>query len=306
MKYEGLILWVALGGDVIGRAFSFLICTANLRSSTSPSSCASSVSSSRRRIRTFLSSSSIDQPEEPKSSLLSSPDLTGLESIVLPSGDDAHGDDAWKIQLKYQPYVSDRFDSLQEWKDFLLDVMLDPEADPLWEQIKLEATMALGPEPEAGPQVYQGILSHSSLLEAVVTVIAHEIETELIQATELKELFMECLLGRSEEEGKAMAEVIRSDVRATAIRSGSVGDALTAVLFHIGLHALVCYRVGHILWQEDRKGLAYYLQSTVSRKYSADIHPAAQLGNAQYLSSTAGVVIGETAVTGDDVSILPG
>ena len=230
MKYEGLILWVVLGGDVIGRAFSFLICTANLRSSTSQSSCscASSFSSSRRRIRTFLSSSSIDQPEEEKSSLLSGPDLTGLESIVLPSGDNAHTDDAWKIQLKYQPYVSDRFDSLQEWKEFLLNVMLDPDADPLWEQIKLEATMALGPEPEAGPQVYQGILSQSSLVEAVVTVIAHEIETELIQATELKELFMECLLGRSEEEGKAMAEVIRSDVRATAIRSGSVGDALRA------------------------------------------------------------------------------
>jgi len=79
-----------------------------------------------------------------------------------------------------------------------------------------------------------------------------------------------------------------------------------SVLYHQGFHALVCYRLGHRLWQAKRTGLAYYMQSTVSRKYSADIHPAARLGKAIHLRATAGVVIGETAVIGDDVSILEG
>jgi serine O-acetyltransferase len=79
-----------------------------------------------------------------------------------------------------------------------------------------------------------------------------------------------------------------------------------AVLFHTGYHALVCYRVGHRLWQQGRKGLAYYLQSTVSRHYSADIHPACRIGQGIYLCSSAGVVIGETATIGNDVSILHG
>jgi serine O-acetyltransferase len=73
-----------------------------------------------------------------------------------------------------------------------------------------------------------------------------------------------------------------------------------------GFHALVCYRVGHLLWQAGRTGLAYYMQSTVSRKYSADMHPASRLGRGIYLRVGSGVVIGETATVGNDVSILEG
>ena len=81
---------------------------------------------------------------------------------------------------------------------------------------------------------------------------------------------------------------------------------MLAILFHTGLHALVCYRVGHRLWQADRTGLAKYLQSTVSGHYSADIHPACSMGQGIYLCTAAGVVIGETATVGNDVSILHG
>mmetsp|Transcript_1606 Transcript_1606/g.3953 ORF Transcript_1606/g.3953 Transcript_1606/m.3953 type:complete len:240 (+) Transcript_1606:2-721(+) len=93
---------------------------------------------------------------------------------------------------------------------------------------------------------------------------------------------------------------------AVAMRSPSVGNAMTATLFHKGFHALVCYRVGHRLWLTGRTGLAYYMQSTVSRKYSADIHPAADMAGGIYLSTGGGVVIGETAVVGKDCSILQG
>uniref|UniRef100_A0A7S2PMX6 serine O-acetyltransferase n=1 Tax=Leptocylindrus danicus TaxID=163516 RepID=A0A7S2PMX6_9STRA len=88
------------------------------------------------------------------------------------------------------------------------------------------------------------------------------------------------------------------------MRSPSVGDALTAILFNRGLHALVCHRVSHRLWKADRTGLAKYLQSTVSRIYQADIHPAATFGSGIYMNCGSGIVIGETAVVGDDVSIL--
>jgi serine O-acetyltransferase len=170
---------------------------------------------------------------------------------------------------------------------------------PVWEQIKLEAHAALGPEPEAGPQIYQSILSQPSLTEAIVSVIAHEIENELIRATQLHNLFLEMLTPEDEC-------IIEKDVIATAARSPSIDSALIAVLHNTGLHALVCYRVGHRLWQARRKGLAYYLQSTVSRRYSADIHPACRMGSGIYLKGGAGVVIGETVVMGNDVSILHG
>lgn len=214
---------------------------------------------------------------------------------------DVDEDAIWDVCLSGQPYISPIiWERSIQWKDFVMELKgNDPDSNPLWEQIKLEATAALGPEPEAGPQLYQGILSQPSLLEAVCTVVAHEIETELIRATELHNLFIHMLTEEDEE-------FINRDVIAAAIRSPSIGSACTAVLFHMGLHALVCYRVGHRLWQANRKGLAYYLQSTVSRRYSADIHPACRMGSGIYLCSAAGVVIGETAVIGDDVSVKHG
>jgi serine O-acetyltransferase len=163
---------------------------------------------------------------------------------------------------------------------------------PVWEQVKLEAHVALGQEPAAGPQIYQGILSQHSLVEAVVSTISHEIETALMPATAIKNLFLKTL---APDDKKS----IFLDIIAVAMRSPSVGNCLTATLFHKGFHALVCYRVGHRLWLEGRTGLAYYMQSTVSRKYSADIHPAAKMGSGIYLNSGGGIVIGETAVVGE-------
>ena len=171
--------------------------------------------------------------------------------------------------------------------------------DPFWEQIKLEAENMLASEPQSGPQLYSLILSQSSLIEAVATIISNEIETELIPATSLRNLFLEQLTAKDRRS-------ITLDIMAAALRSPSVGTAVNAILFNRGLHALVCYRVGHRLWLAGRTGLAYYMQSTVSSRFSADIHPACTMGSGIYLNCGGGVVVGETAVIGDDVSILQG
>ena len=202
------------------------------------------------------------------------------------------------------PYRSELLGYDADWQKFhtsLQEKRLIGAApvDPFWEQIKLEAVTALQTQPEAGPQLYQGILSQPNLLTAIVTVISHQIETELIPATAIRSLFLELLTTEDEY-------LIRMDLQAVATRSPSVENAMDALLFHNGFHAIVCYRVSHRLWLADRTSLAYYMQSTVSRKYSADIHPACQLGSSLYLRVGAGVVIGETAVVGNDVSILEG
>jgi len=222
-------------------------------------------------------------------------DLAELRSIDVEDGD------LWQGGFSREPYISPTlWKTKSEWKNFVEGLLADdPESDPLWEQVRMEATSLLEPEPEAGPQLYQSILSQPSLVEALVTVIAIELETELIKATELRNLFLQILTPEDHES-------IASDVVAASSRSPSIGTALTAILFQTGLHALVCYRVGHRLWEAHRRGLAYYLQSSVSCRYSADIHPACRMGSGIYLSTTAGVVIGETAVVGNDVSILQG
>ena len=182
-------------------------------------------------------------------------------------------------------------------------ILYHKAADPLWTQIKLEAQHTIENEPEAGPQIFTHILSQPSLMHAITSIVSHEIATRLIPATSLQNLFMEML--HPEKDVKA----ISLDIMASAMRSPSVvdGTALTAVLFNQGLHALICHRLAHRLWLKNRTGLAYYIQSTVSKTYSTDIHPAAQFGNGVYLNAgSAGVVIGETAVIDHDVIILQG
>jgi serine O-acetyltransferase len=222
-------------------------------------------------------------------------------------------DDLWvACSQKATPYRSTLLDTDEKWSAFIETVRQTSDKqnsslypskfrkiDPFWEQIKMEARADLEREPFAGSQLYQGILSHPSLMSAICTVVCNEIETELIPATALKNVFADLLTLEDEF-------IIRQDLQAVTMRSPSIEYASDAVLFHNGFHALVCYRVGHRLWQANRTGLAYYFQSTVSRKFSADIHPAAVLGSGIYMRAGAGVVIGETAVIGDDVSILEG
>lgn len=212
---------------------------------------------------------------------------------------------SWEAALETQ--TSNQYNGfVPEVENYLLNLRTNNENnldfgtyDPLWEQVRVEAKSALASNPEAGPQLYTGILSQNSLLEAIVTVISHEISTELIPATALKNLFLEQL---TKEDFRAVS----FDLVAAATRGASVENAMAAILFHKGFHALVCYRLGHRLWLAGRTGLAYYMQSTVSRKYSADIHPAAKMGTGIHLRVGGGVVIGETACIGNDCSILEG
>ena len=172
--------------------------------------------------------------------------------------------------------------------------------DPLWLQIKLEAQHALSIEPDCGPQLYEFVIRQPSLMDALSSIISHEIETELVPATALQALVLDQLQLIDDKS-------IHLDLVASVNRKPSEeSTALNALLFHQGLHALVCYRVAHRLWQAGRTGLAYYLQSTVSAKYAADIHPAAEIEGGIYLNVGGGVVIGETARVGPDVTILQG
>jgi serine O-acetyltransferase len=86
----------------------------------------------------------------------------------------------------------------------------------------------------------------------------------------------------------------------------AVGDLLTPFLHYKGFHALSVHRVAHRLWQQGRQAVAHVLQARVSQVLGVDIHPAARFGHGVFIDHATGVVIGETAVVGNDVSILQG
>ncbi|GMH56285.1 hypothetical protein TL16_g02099 [Triparma laevis f. inornata] len=188
-------------------------------------------------------------------------------------------------------------------QSLLADLIAAP--DPLWYQVKLEAQEALRVEPQSGPTLYSNILAQPDLLTAVVEHVANIVASPtsgfrfVMEPTAAKNLFMKELTPSD-------LHAISADIIATATRSPSSGDALTATLFNPGIHALVSYRLSHRLWLQGRKGVAHLIQSRVSSAFACDIHPGARIGSGTYLAAGNGVVIGETAVVKDDVTILQG
>lgn len=80
----------------------------------------------------------------------------------------------------------------------------------------------------------------------------------------------------------------------------------TPLLYLKGFHAIQSYRITHYLWNQNRKSLALYLQNQISVAFDADIHPAAKIGHGIMFDHATGIVVGETSVIENDVSILQG
>ncbi|MDR1557084.1 MAG: serine O-acetyltransferase [Tannerellaceae bacterium] len=108
------------------------------------------------------------------------------------------------------------------------------------------------------------------------------------------------------EKDKSIAEYAVYDLVAVVEKDPASGDFLEPFLFYKGYHSLELYRVAHRLWADGQHYLAYYIQSRVSQLFGVDIHPAARIGKGIFIDHATGLVVGETAVIEDNVSILHG
>src|SRR5215470_9245501 len=103
-----------------------------------------------------------------------------------------------------------------------------------------------------------------------------------------------------------LAVAARADLVAVYERDPACRRYIEPFLFFKGYQALQSYRVAHSLWKSGRRDFALFLQSRVSEQFAVDIHPAARIGRGIMMDHATGVIIGETAVVEDDVSILHG
>lgn len=171
--------------------------------------------------------------------------------------------------------------------------------DPVWERLRQEATSTRDTEPALAQLLEEVILKRDSLNEALATRLSRKLAYHATPETYLKDLFMEALAGDS-----AIGDRIRQDIIATYDRDPACDMYLSPFLYFKGFHAISCYRVAHYLWENDRKAIAYYLQSLIAEVFSVDIHPAARIGGGILLDHATGFVAGETCVIADNVSIL--
>ncbi|MCD1262825.1 serine O-acetyltransferase [Shinella sumterensis] len=169
----------------------------------------------------------------------------------------------------------------------------------LWQMLREEAAAAVQRDPALGRAMNSAVLMHASFGHALSHRLAIKLADHDVDRDELLALIYGAYSDKPGLLGAAAA-----DLQAVKDRDPSNGEVLTPFLYFKGFSALQAYRVGHWLWTMGRRHLARHIQSRISEAFAIDIHPAAVMGRGIMLDHGSGLVIGETAVVEDDVSIL--
>src|SRR5476651_519238 len=173
--------------------------------------------------------------------------------------------------------------------------------DPVWSKIREAAQAAAAAEPVLPGTLHATILSQSRFEGALSYHLARLAGTTEVPAALIRQIFDEAFTA---DPGIGLAA--RADLMAVADRDPACTSLLDPLLWFKGYQALQTYRVSHWLWTQGRKDLAHYLQSRSSSLFALDIHPGAVIGKGLFLDHGTGIVIGETAVVEDGVSMLHG
>ena len=168
-----------------------------------------------------------------------------------------------------------------------------------WSQLRTAAAETARAEPHLASQMNAVILSHHDLAAALGFQIARKLGDAELGPMSVREICRDAF-----EADPAIVAAADADLRAVAERDPAIKTLLQPFLYFKGFQALQGYRVAHWLWTQGREALAFHFQSRMSELFQVDIHPAAKLGSGLFLDHGTGIVIGETAVVGDDVSML--
>ncbi len=174
-------------------------------------------------------------------------------------------------------------------------------AGSLWQAIRREVHARAEFEPLMSTFFQATVLNHETLEGALSFLLASKLDGPVVSSMAVREII--------EEAFKADPSIVHAaeiDIKATRNRDPACNSYSTPLLFYKGFHALQAYRVAHWLWNQNRHSLAFYFQNQMSSIFAVDIHPAARIGCGIMFDHATGLVIGETAVIEDDVSILHG
>lgn len=182
-----------------------------------------------------------------------------------------------------------------------------------WNAMQDEARAAAADEPLLASFMFATVLNHRTLCGALAFHLANKLSSPAMPATQLMRLFTEVMhlptSAAAQDERTAAAAsqwsaCVQQDLLAVMERDPACERFIDCLCYYKGFHALQAHRVAHELWRQRRSSLAYHLQSQVSKELQVDIHPGATIGPGAFLDHATGVVIGETATIGKNVSML--
>jgi serine O-acetyltransferase len=183
--------------------------------------------------------------------------------------------------------------------DELTEFFMTSAEDGFWEQIQQEARREAEREPVLVSFLFASVLRHRKLEDAFGAILANKLQTPDLPAILVRDLINEALAA----DGSIRAS-LRADLLAARTRDPAARGYAQPFLYYKGFHALQAYRVAHWLWGQGRQALAAHLQNRISEAFGVDVHPAARIGSGVLIDHGTSVVIGETAVVEDHVSLL--
>jgi serine O-acetyltransferase len=183
--------------------------------------------------------------------------------------------------------------------DELTEYLANSDDDGFWQQIQSEARAGAEREPLLVSFLFATVLTHARLEDGLSVILANKLHTPELPAILLRNLIDEAFATEP-----AIRASIRADLLAARTRDPAARGYSQPFLYYKGFHALQAYRVAHWLWNHERHGLAAHLQNRISEAFGVDVHPAARIGSGVMIDHGTSVVIGETAVVEDNVSLL--
>jgi serine O-acetyltransferase len=172
---------------------------------------------------------------------------------------------------------------------------------PVWAALHNEALIAARDESALASLVATVILNHKSMADALSYQLARKLGDQELRGMTLREVAQEAYVS-----DPVLVGIAEADLQAVFERDPACKGYLQPFLFFKGFLALQTQRVSHWLWNQGRETMAFYMQSRMSELFQVDIHPATRIGRGVFVDHGTGIVIGETAVIGDDVSMLQG
>jgi serine O-acetyltransferase len=179
------------------------------------------------------------------------------------------------------------------------DLDLGHFTDSVWAELRKEAEEALDRAPMLRRLFIDCILEQPSFEAAVFYRISQRLKNEVAAVPLLTETF-----ARAAKADPDLGQALRADIAAVLDRDPATKRFIEPFLYFKGFHAIQTHRLAHWLWGHGERDFALYLQSRSSDVFQTDIHPAARFGKGVFLDHATGLVVGETAVVEDDVSLL--
>ena len=172
---------------------------------------------------------------------------------------------------------------------------------PVWTRLRFEARAAAADEPTMASYIDAAILSHETICQALAFHMAERLAGPEMGAQQVRQV-----IANAYDSTHALVTAAESDMQATLERDPACRGMLQPFLFFKGFLALQTHRIANHLWKQGRETLAFQFQSRASELFAVDIHPAAKIGTGVMLDHATDITIGETAVVGDDCSLLHG